>query len=45
VICEGSCGGEAVVNDADEEVVHACEIIVKGRRARLGKRERIFMMI
>jgi hypothetical protein len=36
--------GEAVVIDADDEVVLACEVIVRGRRARLGK-ERTFMMI
>ena len=45
MICEGSCGGEAVVNDADDEVEHACEMIVRGRRSRLGERERTFMMI
>ncbi len=33
------------MNDADDEVVHACEIIVMGRRACLGKRERTFIMI
>jgi hypothetical protein len=36
---------EAAVNDADDEALHVCEILVRGRRARLGKRERTFMMI